>query len=171
MIIQNICNNNTSQIRTEVEAVDPDVHFDKPVEGSSVETSAKELFMKFCPSGELDSKTFIKMCEDASLLGKGFTRTDADLLFQKAKAKASAPGAGSYSSGVVHGKRLSYDVFRAVAIPDIAAKKNKTVSDLLEILVACPGPTLRGTTQAANVRFHDDKSTFTGAQAAAQAAH
>jgi hypothetical protein len=154
-----------------VETVNAEAHFDKPVDGCGTEAAAKEVFMKFCPNGEMDSKTFIKMCEDASLLGKGFTRTDADLLFQKAKAKASAPGAGSYSSGVVHGKRLSYDVIRAVAIPDIAVKKNKTVPQLLEVLAACPGPTLRGTTQVADVRFHDDKTTFTGAQAAAQATH
>ena len=153
------------QIKQEVAAVNHETDFDQPVEGCSSEKSLRDLFMIFCPAGEMDSKTFIKMCEDAHLLEKKFTRTDGDLLFQKAKAKASAPGAGAYASGVVHGKRLNYDVFRAVVIPEIATKKSITVPALLEKLAACPGPTLRGTTHAGNVRFHDDKTTYTGAQA------
>lgn len=145
--------------------VNPDTDFDKPNEESDNEKKAKQITMSFSPTGELDSRTFIKLCKDAKLMGKKFTATDADLLFQKTKAKATAPGAGSYSSGVVHGKRVSYDVFRAVAVPLLAEKKGVTVDAIIEKIAECSGPTMTNTTTAGPNRFHDDTSTYTGVHA------
>lgn len=87
------------------------------------------------------------------------------MAFQKTKAAASHPQAGSYSSGVVHGKKVSYDVFRAIAIPCIAEKKKMEVSALVAMLATKSGPTLNNTTTAEANKFHDDKSTYTGAHA------
>jgi len=155
------------EIKKDAENVDPD-SFDKPGNSES-ENALKQVFLKFCPTGEMDSKTFIKLLRDATVINRKFTATDGDLIFQKTKAKASAPSAGSYSSGVVHGKRVNFDVFRAVAIPLIAEKKGMNVSALVEHIADCSGPTLHGTTSAAAVRLHDDPSTYTGARAAAEA--
>ena len=94
-----------------------------------------------------------------------YTGGDADLAFQKTKAAASHPQAGAYSSGVVHGKKVSYDVFRAIAIPCIAEKKKIEVSALVSMLATKEGPTLNNTTTAESNKFHDDKSTYTGAHA------
>ena len=113
----------------------------------------------------MDSKTFAKFCRDTKLLDKKFAAADADLIFQKTKAKASAPGAGAYSSGVVHGIKVRYDLFRTVALPSIAEKKGMSIMDLIRFLASAPGPSLNGVTQQEAVRFHDDKSTYTGAQA------
>jgi hypothetical protein len=99
----------------------------------------------------MDSKTFIKFLRDNNLIAKKFTSTDADLIFTKTKAKASAPGAGSYSSGVVHGKRVNFSVFRAVAIPLLAEKLGRPVDDLIDQLGRCEGPSLNGTTTAVAV--------------------
>jgi hypothetical protein len=118
--------------------------------------------MKFCPTGEMDSRSFIKLCRDCKVIDRGYTGGDADLAFQKTKAAASHPSAGAYSQGVVHGKRVSYDVFRAIAIPCIADKKNQEVPALVAYLGGQDGPTLHGVTTPDAVRFHDDKSTYTG---------
>lgn len=120
------------------------------------EQKLSELFRKFCPDGEMDSKTFIKFCRDSNVISKKFTGGDADLAFQKAKVAASNPSAGSYSSGVVHGKKVNYSVFRAIAIPCIAEKKKMGIDALLAHLAGQSGPTLSGVTVADNVRFHDD---------------
>lgn len=129
---------------------------------TEADEALKKVFMQFCPNGEMDSKTFIKMLKDSGVINRKFTSGDADLVFQKAKAKASNPGAGSYSSGVVHGKRVNYDVFRAVAVPCIAEKKGTTAANVAECLAKAGGPQLHGTTTADKVKFHDDQSTFTG---------
>ena len=133
-----------------------------PTDETEHEQKLKELFMKFCPTGEMDSRSFIKLCRDCQVIDRTYTSGDADLAFQKTKAAASHPSAGSYSSGVVHGKRVSYDVFRAIAIPCIAEKKKMDVNILVSFLAEKEGPTLNAVTTADAVRFHDDKSTYTG---------
>ncbi len=132
------------------------VKIDVPAAENEDEQKVKELFMKFCPNGEMDSRTFIKFCKDCHIISKKFTAGDADLVFQKTKAAASHPAAGSYSSGVVHGKRVSYDVFRAISIPAISEKKTIDIVALLHQLGKQSGPTLNNVTAADNVRFHDD---------------
>jgi hypothetical protein len=145
-----------------------ELHFDTPKENCDNEAKLKALFMKFCPKGEMDSKTFIKLLRDSGVVNKKFTSGDADLVFQKTKAKASNPNAGAYSSGVVHGKRVNFEVFRAVAIPCIAEKKGVEVEKMVAFFAEAEGPKMHGTTTADNVKFHDDQSTFTGTHAKTQ---
>lgn len=133
-----------------------------PTDETEDEKKLKELFLKFCPNGEMDSRTFIKLCRDCGVVNKTYTGGDADLAFQKTKAAAAHPSAGSYSSGVVHGKRVSYDVFRAIAIPCIAEKKKMEIPALVTFLASQDGPKLNGVTTADAVKFHDDKTTYTG---------
>lgn len=113
----------------------------------------------------MDSKTFIKLLRDSGTIDRKFTSGDADLVFQKTKAKASNPAAGAYSSGVVHGKRVNFEVFRAVAIPAIAEKKKQEVEKIVAFFAVAEGPVMHGTTTAEAVKFHDDQSTFTGTHA------
>ena len=55
---------------------------------------------------------FVKLCKDVGFIGAGnhMTTTDADLIFQKTKR------AGNY------GKRICYEDFRMVAIPEMAKR-------------------------------------------------
>ena len=155
---------------TATKEVDPDKDFDKPKEDDDNERLAVEVFDKFAVHGGMDSRSFTKLCRDADILDRKFTATDADLLFQKTKAKASAPGAGSYSSGVVHGKRVSYSVFRAVAVPLVAEKKGVKVEGIIQMIADCPGPSVAyGVTKPRATKLHDDHSTYTGTRAAAEA--
>ena len=127
----------------------------------------KELFLKFCTNSEIDSKNFVKLLKDCKIINKTFTSIDTDLIFQKTKAIASVPTTGSYSSGVVHGKRINYETFYNVSIPLIASKKNVEISYLIELFLKCNGPSLNGVTATEYNRFHDDQKTYTGTSAVA----
>merc|ERR1712232_1070879 len=99
--------------------------------------------------GDLDGKSFAKLCKDSHLLDRHFTATDADLVFAKAVPQAV--------------RRMGLDHF-ALALGYIAQKKNVSV-DVVQLAVAdCGGPVLHAT-HAESVRFHDDKSTYTGTHA------
>jgi hypothetical protein len=120
---------------------------------TNVEKEAFSSFLRFCPSGEMDSKTFAKICKDAKLIDtKTFTGGDADLVFAKAKARRAS------------GKSINYDAFRQVAINGIAEKKGVDETAILTILAQCQGPVMNAT-QTENVRLHDDTTTYTGAHA------
>jgi hypothetical protein len=112
-----------------------------------------QLFLSFCHGGSMDSRTFIKLLKDSKSLNKKFTSGDADLIFQKYKTKAGASV-----------KSLNYEVFRTQMIPDIAAKRGMEVDAYILKLSRCEGPHIHATQAEAN-RFHDDKSTYTGAHA------
>lgn len=91
---------------------------------------------KYSSSGLMDTSQFEKMLLDAKLCDKRFTGGEADILFQKAKAKAAVCLSGPCSGGVVRGKKVKYDVFRLIALVDVAAKKGLKVEDIIDILSA-----------------------------------
>lgn len=112
-----------------------------------------DLFIHFCPQGEMDSRTFVKLLKDTKSMKKNkFSTTDADLIFSKHKTKQGG--------GV---KVLNYCVFRNDMVPDIVAKMGGDVDAYITKLSRCEGPTLHGVTHPEATRFHDDKSTYTGA--------
>lgn len=119
------------------------------------EQALYELYKTFCSNQEtleMDSFRFVKFCRDSQLLGGPglLTTTDADLIFQKSKKS------GNY------GKRISYEDFRMVAIPEVAKKLRRTVEDVIFVALQSEGPTLNNPTLPSEVRFHDDVSTYTG---------
>lgn len=112
----------------------------------------KSIFHKYCGAKpEMESKPYSKLYKDAKLTGKKLTTNDVDINFSKVK------------SGKV--KTINYDQFLQTL--DLAATKlGKTRADLeAEIIKNCSGgPKLTGT-KADYVKFHDDKSTYTGVYA------
>lgn len=114
----------------------------------------RQAFLKFAPSGDMDGRSFAKMMVDSGLTGKKFKSTDADLIF--AKCKKAAGGASVL--------KISFHIFESVALEPIADKLKISVADVADALSNSGGPVNRGTV-AENVRFHDDKSTFTGVHA------
>jgi len=97
----------------------------------------------------MDSAAFVKWNRDLKLLGKGYTTTDCDLIFQKSKA------GGNYA------KRITFTEFRQVAIPLISQAKRCSEQDILVRCQKTQGKVLRGTVAQYN-KFHDDRSTYTG---------
>jgi hypothetical protein len=113
--------------------------------------SVAATFDTFCGIGhaDMDGKTFAKLCKDCSLIDRDFTATDVDLLFAKVVPKGQ--------------RRMSITEFTQ-ALGHIAQRKKVPSSDIESAVAACAGPSLQAT-QADTVRFHDDKSTYTGTHA------
>jgi len=108
----------------------------------------EEVFSSYCGPGNsgMDGKTFAKLCKDTGLINKTFTPTDADLVFSKAVEKGQ--------------RRITFEAFER-ALGFVANKKGMDPSQVAEAITSSKGPVLTGT-RADNVRFHDDKSTYTG---------
>merc|ERR1719401_769807 len=107
----------------------------------------QHVFASFCgKERDMDGKTFAKLCKDCKLLDKKLTATDVDLIFAKAAPKGQ--------------RRITFAQFGA-ALGHVATKKGTSLEDVSSQVTDSGGPTLSGT-QADAVRFHDDKSTYTG---------
>lgn len=122
----------------------------------------REAFEGFCsqfaPAGMtshiMDNRTFAKLCKDCNLIeGRGFTRNDIDVVFAKVKAR--------------NARTIGLPEFEQ-ALHLIAQKKGCHIDAVFRAIESSGGPTTQAT-QADNVRFHDDESTYTGTKAAAAA--
>lgn len=97
----------------------------------------------------MDGKTFAKLAKDTKILDKVLTATDIDLIFAKVKDKAA---------------RKINKVQFITAIEHCAAKKKITFDALQDKILSVGGPVFSGT-KTDNVKFHDDKSLYTGVYA------
>lgn len=114
--------------------------------------SLRDVFAKYCKGKpEIDSKEYAKIYKDAGLIGKKLTTNDCDINFSKVKNKGS--------------KGITFEQFEKtleLAAPKLGMTKDAIAS---KIATACSqGPKLHGT-KAGFVKFHDDKSTYTGVYA------
>lgn len=99
--------------------------------------------------GDMDGRQFAKLCKDCKIIDAKFTATDADLMFAKVKAKGA--------------RRISITELEN-AIEFIAQKKGCPIEQVRSKVEGASGPVLQGT-KADAVRFHDDKSLYTGVYA------
>mmetsp|Transcript_117197 Transcript_117197/g.227856 ORF Transcript_117197/g.227856 Transcript_117197/m.227856 type:complete len:372 (-) Transcript_117197:875-1990(-) len=107
----------------------------------------QEAFLVFCKGDEyLDSREFTQMCDDCGLYNRKFTRADADVTFNKVKNKGE--------------RKIDFEQFKDACIA-VAGKRGSSVADVQK-KVHEGQPTKRGVTEADFVRFHDDKTTYTG---------
>jgi len=112
----------------------------------------KEVFRAFAGE-DMDNKEFAKFCNDNKLYQKktkttaGFQQVDCDLLFSKIVPKGK--------------RRMNFDMFKD-ACRIIAEKRGVSNRTIQDIVSDSSGPKLVGT-QADYVKFHDDKTTYTGA--------
>ena len=97
----------------------------------------------------MDGKTFAKMAKDCKILDKKLTATDIDLIFAKVKDKTA--------------RKITYAQFEK-GITECAAKKGTTFAALSEKICSTGGPVFTGT-KTDNVKYHDDKSLYTGVYA------
>ncbi len=98
---------------------------------------------------EMSNKEFAKLTKDCHLLDKKFTSTDVDLIYSKVKTKSS--------------KNLTYDQF-VEGVKQMAEKKKMSFDEISSAIVSAGGPSFTGT-KADYVKFHDDKSQYTGVYA------
>jgi len=105
----------------------------------------EKVFKLYDPQGNgLESREFKKVCEDCGLIDKVFTLQQLDTVFAACKS----------------GRVCNFEGFKE-ALKRIAGIKKTALADLQGIIASSDGPVLHGT-KADAVRFHDDKSTYTG---------
>jgi len=107
----------------------------------------------------MDSNMFAKLAKECNLIAKTCTKTDIDLIFTRSKPKG--------------GRRIDFKAFKA-SLTLIAEKrfpktfKEKGAAAALgkvwEEVVRSDGP-LATATRADKVKWHDDRSTYTGVYA------
>lgn len=103
------------------------------------------MFSNYCNgAGEMDIKDFLRLCYDTELIPFDtvkidFTSKDAKHIFNKVISKYFIPEENRYHEGVIHGKRVVYDVFRLRFIPEIAAIKNVGIDDIVSHIARSSG--------------------------------
>lgn len=114
------------------------------------QSTLQDVFKHFAGGkNEIANKEFLKLNKDCGLICKTYTSTDVDLIYSKVKSKTS--------------KVLTYEQF-LTAVDEIAKKKKVESSVIIEKIISSGGPHFEGT-KADYVKFHDDKSTYTGVYA------
>jgi len=109
-----------------------------------------ETFKAFCGNTpEMDQKSFAKLCKDCGLVDHALNIRDVDLIFVKVVPKGQ--------------RRMGFQKFED-ALRLVAEKKGAEACDVCRAVEQSCGPIFR-TTKAEAVRFHDDRSTYTGTQA------
>jgi len=96
----------------------------------------------------LDNREFDKILGDCNLFNKHFKKTDSAIVFNKALSKGQ--------------RKITVEEFKE-ALRKVADKRMSSTQEVQDMVMASSGPSLSGVTQAEKVRFHDDKSTYTGA--------
>ena len=122
----------------------------------NLEQMCKEVFLGFSPCGEMTRREFIRFCHDTEIIPLGtraptpvsdiidssgnshkeipFTAKQAKFIFDKIVAKFFDPVNNVYAEGVLHGKRILFEVFRDVALVDIASEKNVTLDEVVDLV-------------------------------------
>lgn len=113
-----------------------------------------EKFTEFA-GPEMDGTEFSKFCVDCGLIDRGFRKEDIATLFAKVcprgKRKISVEAGGDGFS--------QYDKLLSL----LAEKKKVSPAEIFRLVAG--GAKTSSATKADSVRFHDDKSTYTGAHA------
>ena len=97
----------------------------------------------------MESKQFSKLCKECKLLDKKFGNNDIDIVFAKVKSGKD--------------KTITFAQFQN-ALEEIAKRKGST-KEAIETAVKNHGGATYSGTKADYVKFHDDKSTYTGVYA------
>mmetsp|Transcript_22166 Transcript_22166/g.39860 ORF Transcript_22166/g.39860 Transcript_22166/m.39860 type:complete len:1016 (+) Transcript_22166:20-3067(+) len=117
----------------------------QPLKGK--DGTIEDTFKVYCASkADMDGKSFVKLCKDCNLIDSCLSAIDTDLIFAKVVRKGQ--------------RRIALQQFEE-ALKLIAEKKDVEEDDIWR-LVAESGGLVHTCTKADSVRFHDDKSTYTG---------
>lgn len=111
--------------------------------------TVERTFRAFCGTKpEMEGKAFAKLCKDCDLIDRSLTDRDVDIIFAKVTR-------GS--------RRIDLQQFDQ-ALVLLAEKKGVELEEVCRLVRGSGGPVLKST-KADYMRFHDDKSTYTGTHA------
>ena len=106
----------------------------------------EKLFLAYTQNQTMmEGRTFVKLFKDNKMVDNHLTTTDLDIIFAKVKAKTE--------------KKITLPQFTEAV--RLCAEKKKMTSDELVAKISSEGPKFDGT-KADYVKFHDDKTTYTG---------
>lgn len=106
----------------------------------------------------MDGSKFLKLCKDCEFLDKHFTGGDADIVFAEVNRQLGRSGKTKIDFwGFQEALRLVAERKAETAGID----PNEILEEMMECLVEIDGPN-KDFTKAECVKFHDDKSTYTG---------
>ena len=97
----------------------------------------------------MEGKTLAKLAKDCELIEKKFTTVDIDIIFAKVKGKGA--------------RKITPEQF-VIALEEFALKKGVSFDELSSHICSVGGPIFLGT-KAEKVKWHDDRSTYTGVYA------
>jgi hypothetical protein len=118
--------------------------------GDSLEVRIKSIFQKYSGANhEMNLHEFLKLCHDTELIpysnGKisnadkiDLTKREAKYIFQCAIALYFDPATNSYREGVIHGKRILYQVYREVLLAAVAEWKKMELNQILAMVSVDP---------------------------------
>lgn len=111
----------------------------------------KAAFDKFATKkDQMTGKDFLKFAKDTKILKKNVvTSVDCDIIFSKVKTR---------------GKRTITVAQFVEGCKELAKKRKEDYGAMMTRAVAAGGPKFKGT-KADYVKFHDDKTTYTGVYA------
>jgi len=134
----------------------------EPMAESTDTEGLRAVFMDYCTFGDksnlgqMTSKSFFKLAKDSQIVDKkSVTEADVDIIFTKIKGKS--------------GRTIPFPTF-LVGLEQLAKKKyakdesSVAVAKIHDAIKKQGGPVSSGT-QPDAVKFHDDKSTYTGVHA------
>ena len=116
----------------------------------------EDIFLRYCAFGAgqrgdnmMDNFRFGKFCRESRILGPGCNKRDADIIFVRVASAAKR-------------RKITYPEFIHV-LERIALKKRVPFTLLEATILQSGGPRLHAAaTIPQEVKFHDDKSTYTG---------
>jgi hypothetical protein len=115
-------------------------------EGEHDWAATEEVFALFAnPDGTMDGREFLKFCVDCPLIDRKYTKNDVDVVFASAHPK---------------GRKIDITGFKT-CVRKIADKKGVPTYQVQTAVERCAGPHTHATKTDA-VRFHDDKTSYTG---------
>jgi hypothetical protein len=102
-------------------------------QGEASEQAVWEIFVRYCPQRQISMETLVRMLRDARLLDSKLSKFDVEFIFEKSKARAGSKNS-PYKEGVIVHKRLTYEPFRALTIPELAEFKGCSEDKLMQLL-------------------------------------
>jgi len=114
--------------------------------------TCRVVFQTYCGGdGKFEARDLRKLCQDCCLFDRKFKQTDLDVIFSSAKAKGK--------------NTINFEAFKA-CIKGVAKKKGCPVKAVQAAVAEREALGMDiNATQADAVRFHDDKSSYTGMHA------
>lgn len=117
-------------------------------DGSETDWGPIQDTFKAYAGKDMDGKEFMKFCKDAHMVGHGMTKMDVDIIFTKVVPKGK--------------RRMEFAHFQD-SCRLIAAKRGQPNGQIQEMVQKVSGGPVLSGTKTEHSRFHDDKSTYTGA--------